>query len=218
MTMKKALVTGASRGLGKAVADKLIAEGFDVYRVARTGDVEFKGDLRDQAFRRHIMDAITPDLFINNAGLLSGTYDDVMGLNFVAAGHLLSHYYHAMPEGSDIINIASVAANRIVKEGDPDYRVWYTSSKHAIKSLSTSLHLSRKRDVRVMCLEPGWINTDILTPIVPDKRVASRIANKERAPMPTAYYADMIWWCYNQPRWLNVVSFELDQHWRIDHA
>jgi len=211
--MKKVLVTGASKGLGKAIADKFVSEGFNVFRVARSGDVEFKGDLRDLDFRSYIINSINPDLFINNAGILNGSYNDVMDLNFVAAGHLLSHYYDNMIEGSDIINITSVAANRIVKEGDPDYRVWYTSSKQAIKSLSTSLHLSRKRDVRVMCLEPGWINTDILTPIVPEKRVASRKANKERAPMSPEHYADIVWWCYNQPRWLSVTSFELDQHW-----
>lgn len=211
--VKKVLVTGSSKGLGKAIAEKFIHEGFDVFTVARTGDVSFKGDLKSLEFRQKIINEITPDILINNAGVLNGPYEEVMDLNFVAAGHLMTHYYNTMPEGSDILNIASVAANRIVKEGDPDYRVWYTSSKKAIKDLSNSLHLSRRRDVRVMCLEPGWINTDILTSIVPEKRIESRKVERDRVPMSPNYYAEIVWWCYNQPRWLTVSSFELDQHW-----
>lgn len=210
---KKVLVTGASKGLGKAISEKFAREGFNVFTVARTGDVHFKGDLRSLKFREKIINEITPDVLINNAGVLNGSYEEVMDLNFIAAGHLMTHYYNVMAEGSDILNIASVAANRVVREGDPEYRVWYTSSKKAIKDLSNSLHLSRRRDVRVMCLEPGWVNTNILTPIVPEKRIESRKADLERVPMSPDHYAEIVWWCYNQPRWLTVSSFELDQHW-----
>ena len=59
------LVTGASRGIGRAVAEHFRASDYQVITVARTGDVNEQGDLTDGAFRKHLVEKYTPDVFVN---------------------------------------------------------------------------------------------------------------------------------------------------------
>ena len=87
---KRALVTGASAGLGFAAARALAAEGCDVDLVARTADTlsaagdALRGeyqvgvgvhpmDLSDSAGIEGLLDAVgTPDILVNNAGAIPG--------------------------------------------------------------------------------------------------------------------------------------------------
>jgi 3-oxoacyl-[acyl-carrier protein] reductase len=74
LSNKRALVLGASKGLGRAIAQSLAAEGAEVLTVARSGTVSITADLDDPAAPRAIIDAVrahgaaAPDILVLNAG------------------------------------------------------------------------------------------------------------------------------------------------------
>ncbi|MFO6445692.1 SDR family oxidoreductase [Erythrobacter sp. NE805] len=70
---KAALVLGASKGLGRAVAEALGAEGAEVLTVARSGEVDLVADLDDPAAPQAIIAAVrargvSPDILVLNSG------------------------------------------------------------------------------------------------------------------------------------------------------
>src|SRR4051794_14101356 len=76
MTLKRAFVTGAARGIGLAIADALTDTGAAVVRgdVAPLQDCEHRVDVNDPAALRALVDATGPfDVVINNAGVVRRT-------------------------------------------------------------------------------------------------------------------------------------------------
>lgn len=70
---KTALVLGASKGLGRAIAAALAAEGAEVITVARLGEVHITADLDDPGAPQAIIDAVrsggaSPDILVLNSG------------------------------------------------------------------------------------------------------------------------------------------------------
>ncbi len=70
---KTALVLGASKGLGRAIAAALAAEGAEVITVARSGEVHITADLDDPGAPQAIIDAVrsggaSPDILVLNSG------------------------------------------------------------------------------------------------------------------------------------------------------
>ncbi|OBA72643.1 short-chain dehydrogenase [Mycobacterium sp. 1554424.7] len=77
MTKRRVLVSGASKGIGRAVVDRLAASGYDVIGLARTAPPDFPGqfhavDLADRAATAETLDAIVAegvvDAVVNNVG------------------------------------------------------------------------------------------------------------------------------------------------------
>jgi NAD(P)-dependent dehydrogenase (short-subunit alcohol dehydrogenase family) len=177
------VVTGASRGLGRAVAIEFTARGAHVLGVGRdesalleTAHLAGAGftagtlDVRDEAAVTEYFAALPSlDVLINNAGiarirpLLETSVEEMremLEINVVAAFVVLREGARKMAQsgGGHIINIASDAATRGIEGMAP-----YVASKHALLGLSRSAHLELKRSrVRVSALCPGPIQTDIL--------------------------------------------------------
>ena len=181
MPQRKALVTGASEGIGRALASRLALRGFAVTAVARNlerldGLVASLGGAPHRALRADLATAAGIrracedvleggyDLLVNDAGagatgpLREMDHEDVEALRRVNADAVLalSHAFlsRARP-GSALVNVASVVG--LVPR--PGMAV-YSAAKSFVASLSQALwHEERERDVYVMALCPGSTDT-----------------------------------------------------------
>jgi NAD(P)-dependent dehydrogenase (short-subunit alcohol dehydrogenase family) len=183
LSEKTIVVTGASRGLGRAVAIEFAARGANVLGVGRdesalqeTAHLAGAGfsaatlDVRDEAAVTEYFAALPSlDVLINNAGIArirplletpAEELREILEINVVAAFVVLREAARKMAQsgGGHIINIASDAAARGIEGMAP-----YVASKHALLGLSRSAHLElQPLGVRVGALCPGPIQTDIL--------------------------------------------------------
>lgn len=170
---KTVLVTGARRGLGKAVADEFRRRGWEVVGVALHAESGVQAlDCRDEeAVTRFIRGLPALDVVVNNAGIArvrplletpTAELREILETNVVAAFVVMREAARRMAEqgGGHIINIASDAAVIGIAKMAP-----YVASKHALLGLGRSAGLElRARGVRVTTYCPGPISTEILGP------------------------------------------------------
>ena len=174
---KKALVTGASEGIGRAIALRLDGEGYDITAVARNEERlqalmnDLSGDghtylLADLATRRGVsaitgeLDAHHYDLLVNNAGLgRIGLFHEspweeqerMMKVNGDALVALSHAYLRHARRGDALINLASLTAVLPMP-----FQSIYTATKAFIASFSQSLWFEqRERGVYVAGVFPG---------------------------------------------------------------
>jgi 3alpha(or 20beta)-hydroxysteroid dehydrogenase len=183
---KVVLITGASRGVGRAAAEaflragaKLIATGRDRSSMAQT-EVALKAiggkfrmerlEVTDESAAAELIGSLERlDVLINNAGIaqhkpfLETTTDElrrVIDTNVIGAFVVMREAIRKMVThgGGDVINVASDAALRGIGTMAP-----YVASKHALLGMSRSVRLEmRYQGVRVVTVCPGPINTAIL--------------------------------------------------------
>ncbi len=189
---KVALVTGAARGIGEAIARLFAQEGATVYR----GDVLAGADLAlDVTDRASVAGAVARiraergglDILVNNAGLitsgppqaLSGEdWDRLVAVNLTGVFNCVQAALPAMAgrAGAAIVNLASVSAE---KGGGAIGNVWYGATKAGVVAITRGLGRElAPRGIRVNAIAPALLDTDmthdLLTPEV-RARVLSRI-------------------------------------------
>ncbi len=172
-----AVVTGAARGIGAAIADALQAHGATVVRVDQVqpkGPFAFAVDVADRSAVEALPDKVVaaagpPAILVNNAGVsLAGPFLDtrlddldwVMGVNFFGAATMTKAFLPhllANDEGH-IVNVLSsfALAGFAGKSG-------YAASKFALRGFTESLYagLSPTR-VGVTALYPGPVDTGLV--------------------------------------------------------
>nr|WP_315381245.1 oxidoreductase [uncultured Sphingomonas sp.] len=178
---KTALVTGASSGMGKEIAKRLNADGYQVFVAARS--VERMQDLAELGAEPIVMDvsngaeiasavarimALTGgvDVLVNNAGFgLYGPMEEVgidearyqFEVNLFGAAHLTQLLLPAMrAKGAGrIVNISSMGGKMYTPLGS-----WYHATKHALEGWSDCLRLELAPfGIDVIIIEPGIIET-----------------------------------------------------------
>ena len=183
--MKRYLITGASRGIGRAIAEKLagperalLLHGRDREALARScASVEAKGgqaislcyDLRDSVMIQKLVDEVGNTALnglINNAGIAVvkplaevtlEEWQSSFALNVTAPFLLTQKLLPVMSAGSTIVNILSIAA----KTGFPNWSA-YCMSKFALEGFSQSVREElRPRGIRVLNIYPAATNTEI---------------------------------------------------------
>jgi NAD(P)-dependent dehydrogenase (short-subunit alcohol dehydrogenase family) len=184
------MISGASRGIGRAIARRLAAEGYRLSLGVR--DVgRFDGGGFDPATTLvHHFDALDPesasawvaataqrfgriDALINNAGILrqidlasgdESALDDVWAVNVKAPFRLIRHALPHLAQAGNgrIINIASTDGKRY----RPGVSVAYTMSKHAVMALTHAARFAGwEQGVRATALCPGAVDTDLIAGI-----------------------------------------------------
>ncbi|MFC6260149.1 oxidoreductase [Levilactobacillus fujinensis] len=179
---KVALVTGASSGIGNAIARSLHRNGVTVYagarRVSRMNDLDDLGittlplDVTDPDSVERVVDRIVSetgriDILVNNAGYgLMGALEDVpltqaqdqFDVNLFGAARLIQSVLPMMRQqhAGRIINITSVDG----KIAQP-MASWYVASKFALEGLSDSLRLElQPLGIDAVVIEPGGIQSE----------------------------------------------------------
>jgi NAD(P)-dependent dehydrogenase (short-subunit alcohol dehydrogenase family) len=173
------LVTGASRGIGMAVAQKLAQSGYRVFGTTRgsssVGTVAklLRLDVQDEKSVQECVNAVLEeagriDLLINNAGisiyggieeLSLAQFKELFETNFFGVVRLTQAVLPTMRRQASgrIINIGSVAGFLPMP-----YQAAYAASKHALAGWTETLDLEVRRfGIRAILIQPGFISTDI---------------------------------------------------------
>jgi NAD(P)-dependent dehydrogenase (short-subunit alcohol dehydrogenase family) len=183
----KIVVTGVTRGLGRALAEWYIANGHTVAGCGRTGPAIF--DLRFTHPEPNSFDAVDvtqpvkvslwaervlgsmgpPDFLINNAGLVNTPaplwkvsaeeFGRVVAVNIVGVANVIRAFVPAMVErGSGVIvNLSSGWGRSVAAEVAP-----YCATKWAIEGLTKALAEELPKGMAAVPLNPGIIDTDML--------------------------------------------------------
>jgi 3-oxoacyl-[acyl-carrier protein] reductase len=163
---RTAVVTGATRGIGAAVAERLDAEGARVVRVARSEGIDVTAP--DAAERIAERAAGPVDILVNNAGtseikpldeLTDADYYEAFELNAMAPLRLMRHFAPLMAERGwgRIVNVTSSAGKR-PSQTWPAYSV-AKAAQHSLSRLFADFYAAR--GVHVNAVAPGPTGTPL---------------------------------------------------------
>jgi NAD(P)-dependent dehydrogenase (short-subunit alcohol dehydrogenase family) len=201
---KTAIVTGGSRGIGKAIAGRLMEEGVRVLFCGRDENVgrrtldELRKKYGEGVFFQpcDMGDKDTPPMLVARARELFGEVDFLVNNAFPFTAKSLdatfedwNHAFMAGPAAYARM-IAEFATRRKKKEGAvvcissisghiaQPHRWTYNAAKGAVKQLIRCAALDLAPDIRVNCISPAWVWTDEVAKATPDGT---------RATMPKAW-------------------------------
>lgn len=230
---KVAIITGASSGIGYATALTLSKAGIRVAVGARRTErlqelekqiIKNNGEIlvqKTDVTRKSDCDSLVNtivekwgkvDILINNAGLMPLSYfkngkveewEQMIDVNIKGVLYCTSAVVPYMLEkkSGHIINISSVAGRIVFAGGSV-----YCATKHAIAALSEGLRkeLSPTYNIRVTCIEPGAVETELLESITDESMTGFIQATKNMETLRSDDIANAILYAVQAPRHVNV--------------
>jgi len=201
--MPRALITGGSAGLGRALAAGLAGQGWEVVVTGRDPQrldaaaaalgprvIPVAGDVTDPAHRDRLAAAVTDglDLLVNNASTLGTSplrpvaqltdaiLRDVWETNVVAPVALVRTVRPLLRDGASVVNVTSDAAVS-------HYETWgaYAASKAALEHLTLTL-AAEDPDVRWYAVDPGDLRTQMHQDAFPGEDISDRPLPEEVVP------------------------------------
>lgn len=230
---KVAIITGASSGIGYATSLTLSKAGIRVAVGARRTErlqelekqiIKNNGEIlvqKTDVTRKSDCDSLVNtivekwgkvDILINNAGLMPLSYfkngkveewEQMVDVNIKGVLYCTSAVVPYMIEkkSGQIINISSVAGRIVFAGGSV-----YCATKHAIAALSEGLRkeLSPTYNIRVTCIEPGAVETELLESITDESMTGFIQATKNMETLRSDDIANAILYAVQAPRHVNV--------------
>ena len=230
---KVAIVTGASSGIGYATALMLSKSGAKVAIGARRTDklLDLENKIRQnggEVFSKKLdvtkksdcdsfVDATIKkwggvDILVNNAGLMPLSFiknlkidewDQMIDVNIKGVLYCTAAvipHMHAKKSGH-IINISSVAGRIVFPSGSV-----YCATKHAVTAFSEGLRqeFSTRSNIRVTCIEPGVVSTE-LTNTITDESLQSFVeTSKKMNSLKAEDIANAILFAVEAPSHVNI--------------
>lgn len=227
---KVVVITGASSGLGEAVARRLAAEGARIVMGARRMDrlealvdtlaldrkAVVRTDVSDAAQVQALVDQAISlhgrvDVLINNAGLMPSSplekrdiaaWDRMIDVNLKGTLYGIAAVLPQMQrqKSGHIINVASVAGHKVRAGG-----AVYAATKTAVRILSEGLRQEVKAyNIRTTIISPGAVDTE-LTESVTDPETAQRMsAFYAQVAIPAESFADTVLFAMSQPESVDI--------------
>ncbi len=230
---KVVIVTGASSGIGYATALKLSKAGAKVAAGARRvekleslknevqkGDGEIlvkKLDVTSKEDCDSFINLVTEtwnqiDILINNAGIMPlsffknlkvSEWEQMIDVNLKGMLYCTAAVipYMITKKSGHIVNISSVAGRIVFPAGSV-----YCATKHAVTAFSEGLRqeLSQRYNIRVTCIEPGVVSTELPNTIT-DKSLESFVKSvKEMESLKAEDIANAIIYSLDSPHYINI--------------
>lgn len=222
---KLAVVTGASRGIGRAVAARLYAAGAHVVRLARSlpdraaeRESDFRCDVSDagqveRVRARVLADLGVPDVLVNNAGVFflkpfdetsPAEFANTLAINLTGPFLVARAFVpHLVQRGSgDVVTIGSVSDHRAFSGSSA-----YAASKYGARGVHEVLAVELARTgVRTTLVSPGPVDTPIWDAIDPDSKTGF---TKRKDMMHAEDVADAVLFGVTRPRHVAITEIRL---------
>lgn len=221
----KAIVTGGNRGIGLEISKKLLAKGFVVHVLSRSGIdsvpkgiISWETDISDYEQTIQIVDSIgLVDVLINNAGVMNAKTasdycnDDILhilNVNLITSVRLSVRLAEQMANGGGgrIVSMGSIAG----EIGHPD--IWYGISKAGIVNAMRSVARTfGPRGVVANSVAPGPVETEMMKNIPQDRKDRLKAATISQRFCTVEEVAETVCWlATDAPAFINGEVVDLN--------